>query len=381
MNTRLRVLVTGARAPVALHVCRLFNQYGADVYATDSISFPLTKVSNSIKRFILTPSPKFETEKYMKAIVNLVKDERIDYLIPTCEEIFYISMYRDEIERYCKVLVDDFSKLKTLHNKFEFIEMSATLGFEVPLTTILDSHDKIEHRLEENKLVMKKIYSRFSDSVVFISSPEEIPTMRFKDSRWILQDRISGEQFCSYSIAKNGKILAHSVYKSNFTAGLGATISFEHHDRKDIEQFVSKVVEYLNFTGQISFDFIVNDRNHAIPIECNPRSTSGLHLFDQEVVNALILQSEKCLFPHKGKKETIKLAMFLYGVPQVRTIHKLREWVKVVISYKDNIFRIRDPFPYFYQIVSLMKIWRDSKKNDRTLLQKTTFDISWDGDE
>jgi len=382
LNTSSRVLVTGARAPVALHICRLFKQSGAEVYASDCTPFPLTKASNSIKRYISTPSPKFKIKNYIEALVELVKEERIDYVIPTCEEIFYISMYKDVIGKYCEVLVDDFSKLKTLHHKFEFLKMVETLGFQVPKTMVLTQNTMINDWKEKNDLVMKKIYSRFSDSIIFLASIKDIPNKSFNDSSWILQERINGEQFCSYAIARDGEVLAHSVYKSNFTAGLGATISFEHIDRQDIEQFVCKIVEHLNFTGQISFDFTVNDHNRAIPIECNPRATSGLHLFDQEIVAALLLQHKTgILTPKKGKREAIKLAMLLFGLQQARDVQKAVEWLKIVISYQDITFRVNDPLPYIYQVISLMKLWRESKKNAVTLLQQSTYDISWDGDE
>lgn len=382
MNTSLRVLVTGVRAPVALHVCRLLRQSGAEVYATDCTSTPLTKASNSIKRFISTPSPKFEMKNYIEALVEIVREERIDYLIPTCEEIFYISKYKDVINQYCEVLVDDFLKLKTLHHKFDFLKMVHALGFLVPKTKVLTRNTIINEWLDRNDLVLKKNYSRFSDSIIFVSSEKDIPNISFDDSSWILQERINGEQFCSYSIAKDGKVLAHSVYKSNFTAGIGATISFKHIERHDIKQFVCKIVEHLNFTGQISFDFIVNERNRAIPIECNPRATSGLHLFDQEIVAALLLQSKTGIVtPKKGKREAIKLAMLLFGLQEAWNVQKVVEWLKIVFSYKDIIFCIKDPFPYFYQVISLIKLWRESKKNALTLLQQSTYDISWDGDE
>ncbi|WP_226526764.1 ATP-grasp domain-containing protein [Metabacillus niabensis] len=381
MNTRLQVLVTGARAPVTLHVCRLLNQSGAEVYATDCTSTPLTKASNSIKQFILTPSPKFETKLYIKALVELIKKERINYLIPICEEIFYISKYKDELNQYCEVLVDDFSKLQSLHNKYKFIKMVDSLGFQVPRTAMLSEKTMNKKWFKNNHLVMKKIFSRFSDSVIFLPSIDDIPSTRFDESSWILQERIKGDQYCSYSIAKNGKVLAHSVYKSNFTAGLGATLSFKHTDRHDIYQFVCHIVEHLNFTGQISFDFIVDECNKAYPIECNPRTTSGLHLFDQDVVKALLLQSNNCLTPLKKKKEAIKLVLFLYGLQQVKNIRKFGEWLKIIATYKDITLRTNDPLPYFYQIISLIKLWRDSKKNAVTLLQQSTYDISWDGDD
>jgi predicted ATP-grasp superfamily ATP-dependent carboligase len=378
LNTRKRVLVTGVRAPVALHLCRLMWEAGFEVYAADSVSYPLTKVSNSIKNFILTPSPKKDTKSFIESLVNITKQQKITLIIPTCEEIFYISRHRDKLAPYCEVFVDDFEKLKILHNKYEFIQLVKNLGFEVPKTALISENVNLD-QFEDKSTLVKKVFSRFSESVLFLQSVGQIPNNIKRDESWLVQEKIEGKQYCSYTVAKDGKVLAHSTYKSEFTAGLGATLSFKHENRPDIERFAQVVVEKLHFSGQISFDFIIHENGVAFPIECNPRATSGLHLFDKELAY-IFTTAKSILYPRKDKKEAIKLVVFLYGWKNAKSLTQLGKLLNVFFSYKDITFKRNDLGPYFYQIISLYKVWKDSRRNQVSLMEQSTFDISWDGE-
>ncbi|UPG65996.1 ATP-grasp domain-containing protein [Metabacillus endolithicus] len=360
-------------------MCRLMREAGFEVYATDCISYPLTKISNSIKKFILTPSPKKDTKNFIKSIINIIEQQKITLIIPTSEEIFYISRYRDKLTPFCNVFVDDFDKIKLLHNKYEFIQLVKDLGFEVPKTALLSNHVNLV-QFEDESALLKKVYSRFSESIIFLQSVGQIPNHIKRDGSWLVQEKIKGKQYCSYTVAKDGKVLAHSTYKSEFTAGLGATLSFKHEYRPDIEQFSRDVVEKLNFSGQISFDFIIHENGVAFPIECNPRATSGLHLFDKELAY-IFTAAKSILYPGEDRKEAIKLAVFLFGWKNVKSITQLRKWLEVFISYKDITLKRNDLGPYFYQIISLYKMWKESRRNQVSLMEQSTFDISWDGEK
>ncbi|MFV2045733.1 hypothetical protein ACEWK1_00005, partial [Metabacillus sp. YM-086] len=143
--------------------------------------------------------------------------------------------------------------------------------------------------------------------------------------------------------------------------------------------FAQVVVEKLNFSGQISFDFIIHENGVAFPIECNPRATSGLHLFDKKLAY-LFTDAKSILYPRKDKKEAIKLAVFLYGWKQVKSLRQLRRLLEVFFSYKDITFTSNDLGPYFYQLISLYKMWKESRRNKVSLMEQSTIDISWDGE-
>ncbi|MBM7603192.1 carbamoylphosphate synthase large subunit [Metabacillus crassostreae] len=377
-----KVLITGVRAPVSLHLCRMFKKAGYEVYAADSVSYAISKKSNSIFEFYLLPSPKYKTLEFIKALKKIIKQNNIDLLLPTCEEIFYIAQYRKELSKYCEVFVDDIQKLLVLHNKYKCISLLKNLGYKVPETWLLTNKTKLKDL--ENKvngeLVAKRVFSRFGDSVLFINSINELPDDVSFHSTWLLQEKIKGEQYCSYSIAKQGTLVAHTVYKTEFSAGIGATLSFEHHDRNDIELLVASIVKKLHFTGQISFDFIIDEFNRAIPIECNPRATSGLHLLDYELTDVITNENKQLIYPKKDSKEAIKLGLLLYGTKQIKSLKTFKRWMYILIFYKDITFRSYDKIPFFYQFVSIFRLWTESRRNKQNMLTQSTSDMNWDGE-
>ncbi|WNS75026.1 ATP-grasp domain-containing protein [Bacillus sp. DTU_2020_1000418_1_SI_GHA_SEK_038] len=371
----IKVLVTGARAPVTLHLCRILKDSGHEVYAADSISYALTKSSTSIQGYFLYSSPKFRTEDFVAELVEFIQENKIGLLIPTCEESFYISKYKDAISPYCEVLVGDFAQMLLLHNKFDFIEYVNALGFKAPKTVKCSANKE----MPDGELVLKRVYSRFSDHVVFLHKDAFNPSLF--DSSWIAQEKIDGVQYCSYGIARDGKLLAHSVYETTFTAGIGATIAFSYCERKDIEHFVRTVVSDLKFTGQISFDFIVNYEDVAIPIECNPRATSGLHLFDHQAAECFFDDTENTLYPDLETKMAICLALLAYGFDNWKRGRGFMNWLKTLLTYRDITWSLQDLTPFFFQFYSMYALWQESKTNGTTMIQQSTSDISWDEED
>ncbi|WP_028596720.1 ATP-grasp domain-containing protein [Paenibacillus assamensis] len=385
MNTNKTVLITGARAPAALHLCRLFHSTGHTVIIADSTPYPLSKASISTDYFYEIPSPKWKTKESIDVLLSIIQRHHVDLLIPTCEEIFYIARYKETFSPFCHVFVDDFHKLSLLHHKWEFIQLAAKLGWRVPATYRTNNEQAIRAMVHEvpdtASFVLKPIFSRFSNKVEFITKEAAIKEKLADKSNYILQEFIQGTQHCSYSIAQSGKVLAHSTYKTEFTAGLGATIAFKPIDHPKMEQFVEHIVKELDFSGQIAFDFIVTEDGEAIPIECNPRATSGLHLFDEEIVSSFFHTNVKeTLIPKANAKCAIRLAMLVYGLPYLKSKQKRKRWLRVLCSYPDIIYSRADRKPFFYQFFSMYKLWRESVKHKRTMLEQTTYDIAWDGE-
>ena len=59
---------------------------------------------------------------------------------------------------------------------------------------------------------------------------------------------------------------------------------------------------------------------------------------------------------------------------------KRKRCLKVLCSYPDIVYRHNDWKP-FLSVFSMYKLWRESYKHERTILEQTTYDISWDGED
>lgn len=386
MNTK-NILVTGGRSPVALHLSRMLYESGNTVYVAESETYHLSKKSKVIQKSFIVPKPNDNHTQYIQALIQICKSYKITLIIPTCEELFHIAKAKKEFEQHdIIVFCDDLDKLRLLHNKFTFTEYLKEHGYFYPETYELTTVESLNEHLSVvpyKKKVLKAVYSRFASAVYFVNKDKELPNIQIsEENRWVLQEYIVGSQYCSFSVAVDGELKAHTCYPTLYTAGLGANVFFKNIHEPKIEEFVSKLVKDLNFTGQIAFDFIKDSKGNFYPIECNPRSTSGLHLFDEN-------KDFYSVFLGNELSETIKptgtisfklgLPMLMYGVSEGFLFRKPCSFVKDFIYSKDVIYSATDKTPYFYQGVILVVMLARKLRTGKSLTELTTTDIEWGG--
>jgi len=431
----INILVTGARAPVALELARLFASAGHRVYAADSLPVTPCGASRFVSGSIRLPEPSADPELYIQKLERVVREWQIELLVPTCEEIYYIARGKPELEPICAVFTDDFAKLRVLHNKFEFIERMKGHGFCVPRTELLQSAEEAQRFLDLRNgasVVLKPVYSRFAAKVRIVRGDERVSIVPaeaevragvgrgsgatatwglYRDKKgvrssehplidlpliserypWVGQQFIEGRQFSTYSVVRNGVVLAHAAYEARFTAGLGACISFEVARRPELLAWVKRFAEVERYTGQVAFDFIITADGEIYPLECNPRATSGVHLFaaKDRLDRAFVpksgaveagAESSEIIEP-SGFPSMLKPAMLTYGLRTAVTERRKLEWLRLMGRGRDAVFRWNDPKPFGAQFAMLYELWRRSRANGISIVEATTADIEWNGEK
>lgn len=392
-SRRQRILLTGGRSFVALDLARQFARAGHQVIVAESLPIHLCRYSKSVKKHYLVPRPNLQPEAYIDDIVCIVQEEQIDLLLPTCEEIFFIAAQRERLSEYCRVFVAPLWQMRALHSKWEFNQRARGYGLSVPETHLLTSQCDLQCFLARNRrpFVLKPVFSRFATQVQVVEV-EERAKSSFQhltisaDSPWVAQERIAGQLFCSYSVARVGRLIAHVVYRADFTAGQGACIQFEPVEQREIDRWIEHFVEQEQFTGQIAFDFIVTSAGEVYPLECNPRATSGIHLFgqDDQLVKTFLendQRSQLMFRPPAFARAMIAPAMLVYGLPAVHSWARLREWLSIFARARDVIFDWRDLRPFLCQPLILWYNWRGSRAAGISLQAFSTRDIEWNGQE
>lgn len=380
------VLFTGGRAPVTLDLIRLFANSGHNIFIAETFKDNMSGASKYVKKNILLASPALETDDFIQDLIDTIIEYKIDLLVPTCEEVFYIGKHLKRLEKHCRVFTSDISVLEELHSKYKFICLLDELNIDYPKTERISDINVLKNHLEyKEHFVLKPEFSRFA-SLVLINdkSPEKLDKIKISDDYpWVLQEFIKGNAFCSYSVAQDGELLAHGVYPSIYCAGQGATIHFKPVEVPEIESIVRKIVKYFNYTGQISFDFIRSDENNIYyPIECNPRATSGTHLFSNTLTQAFFNNTNgKTLYPDLKNPRMVALAMIIYGIPSLRTVNDSKEFIKQFYNSKDVVFKLKDMKPFLAQFKSLKYYLKIAKKNNISLTQAIMYDIEWNGNK
>jgi predicted ATP-grasp superfamily ATP-dependent carboligase len=373
-----------------MELARLFARQGHEVYLAESFKFPLTRFSNSITRYIHVPEARFKPREYVNALSNIIAAERIDVFIPNLEEIFYVARSVESFPPGCIVWADTFEKLDMLHNKWTFIEYLKTIGFKTPETEQASSREKLISRLanfSSEKAIVKPAYSRFASQSFICNRGDRLPTsIQPTETRpWIVQEFIDGHHLCTYSLAQKERVLAHSSYPSQQQWGIGPSTVFEYENNPNAQKWVERFISKTKFTGQIGFDFIETLSGILYPIECNPRATSGIHLFNKTpefVEQFLGGQKQKVVFPRGGEVRSVKFWLVARLIRLIITIQPMREWKKTwqcLRRSNDVLYQKGDMWPYFGHMISFAEVLFQSVRLGISPKETVTRDCDYNG--
>ena len=378
------ILLTGGRAPATLELARIFHKAGHTVYAAESLADNLCASSHAVRGSYRVPPPRQQTAAFILALNELIQRLDIDLLLPTCEEVFYVAMGRAELSPHCTVFVEPLERLRTIHNKWTFNHLAHSYGLRVPQSYLIETQEDLKFAFERlPRLVLKPVYSRFASRTLILPSFSQALSALQRDPpfQWIAQEFIAGEQLCTYSIVHQGHLTAHSAYRTEFTAGQGATIAFKHADHPASLAWVQSFTAQFAYTGQIAMDFIETP-TEIYAIECNPRATSGVHLFASHphFPNAFFDPHQPCLSPNPDESSMLLAAMLLYGLPASLRQQKFKQWLATFITSRDVIFTWQDPIPALFQPASILHYILLGKKRGISALEASTLDIEWNGE-
>ena len=376
----MNILLTGGRAPATLELARAFHRAGHTVFMAESLRGHLSQPSAAVKANFVVPAPRQNKEAFLIALKHIIVENKIDILIPTCEEIFYVSMGRDELP--CTVFAEPIKKLNVFHNKWSFVVNAIGIDLYAPETILIANQDDVLHAYAHwRALILKPVYSRFAARTLIMPPLQKaLSTLKF-ETPWVAQEFLVGRQYCTYSVCHNGVVHAHTTYPTNFTAGPGATIVFEHVEHPAIFNWVKTFVRENNFTGQIAFDFIQTAAGQLYALECNPRATSGMHLLASNpmFVDAFINPQPGCVTPLDRSSHMLSAAMLMYALPDAIKNGNFINWLKTFFTSNDVIFDLRDPMPFLLQLRSVFAYLALARRYGITALEASTFDIEWNG--
>ncbi|WP_422347000.1 ATP-grasp domain-containing protein [Stenotrophomonas sp. DR009] len=377
-----RVLILGGRAPVALDHARRFHLLGWHVQVADSIPCRLTGWSSAVAATHALRPARFDARGFVTDLNRIISTQRIDLVLPTCEEALHLAWHRAALPTSLHVAVDHFDTLAALHSKWEFLSIARQHGVPVPdsgqVRTLAEARDWAQGRA----VVLKPEFSRFGVHVRLY--PHGIPTDAVELpalGNWVVQAYLAGDELCSYAIAHRGRLLAHAIYRPTHRLRRSSSYYFEPVQRPALRDAIAAFVHGTCYSGQVSFDWIEAADGSACALECNPRATSGLHLFPSDVdLPGALLGDGGLREPVSPRARMIAVLMATAGLQDALKRRQPRAWCADWRRADDVIAVLGDRHPPLGSLLDLASYGRLAVRQGCTLREAATRDIEWDGE-
>jgi hypothetical protein len=380
----MRVLILGGRAPAALELARRFAVRGAAVHIADSVPCRVSSWSRAVSGAHAIAPPRHALAQFAQDIHRLIRTHGIDMVVPTCEEIFFLSRIRRHLPASCNVFCAPFQQLRDLHSKWRFLALAQGCGAVVPASASIDSLEAARDWAAGGAVVLKPEYSRFGVHVRLYRNgiPADAPPLP-RLGRWVVQQFQSGRELCSYGVALAGKLVAHVTYEPRYRLGNSSSYYFEPAQDPNIQRFVSKFVAKIRFTGQISFDWIRGDSGEVSVLECNPRAISGVHLFSESdcLPDAMTGRSDSLVAATSATPRMLAPVMLAAGLPLALRAGMLDRWLDDWRRAKDVLSVAGDRKPLLGAASDLASFAAIAVRRRSSMRQASTRDIEWDGEE
>jgi hypothetical protein len=191
--------------PFALGMVRMLAAEGCEIYAADDQMLSPGNHSKYLAGHFVYPSPRSDTAGFLAELERIVREYEIDVVIPTFEEVFYISTQIERLSRVTKIFASPFATLARLHHKGAFARLVKHLGLPIAETVLVTSDGELRAAIDHlERYFARAAFSRGGACCLTNTGPlagaleinEIHPT---RASPWLVQPFVEGETVCTYS--------------------------------------------------------------------------------------------------------------------------------------------------------------------------------------
>lgn len=386
-----RILATSARMPFAVdEIHKLGEELGHFVIATDTFKQSPGMHSKGVNEAIVTAPPTQEPAAFVDDVITIIDQHRIDWVLPMFEEVFYLAANRHRLEQGREDVNFFFPQLDALlevNDKSKFADLCKRLDLPVAETIVCTTPEQFVAATKHwEHWFARATFGRGGLDIITNYGPlagetavEDIkPT---DEDPWLVQQYLVGEDRCSWSIVHEGEVVLHSCYRHPLTIDDRGGIVFESVDSPESLAAVQKIAKDLNWTGQISMDYLKTEDGTHYMVECNPRPTAGCTVATAEEFNTALFNPDGLVVVPAGRKKMIKAAVLRDALKHPTRAKEILDAAKGAKGVYDQR---KDHMPLIYSALSLRHVLAYRKAagqetSKELLVAAQFFDILYDG--
>ena len=268
----MRVLLSEASSLTARETVTVLGPSGHHLEAMTSQRMPVARFSRYVSRLHHCPAAGGDPAGYLDAVVKVIRERRIDVLLPTHEQAWLFAVARDRMPPVGLAVAEP-AAFDQIESKVAFAELATRLDLPQPtwarVSTAADLADW------EYPYYLKRPFSTAGRGVCRVDSDTDVTaTLRLVEAATtpaLAQQMAVGTYGQVAALFSHGRLVAvHTSKQVGLGAGGSAAARESTSDlqaRDDIERLGSE----LGWHGGLTLDYLADGDDHAY-IECNPRT-------------------------------------------------------------------------------------------------------------
>ena len=277
--------------------------------------------------------PPVSADNYVDVLLDICEKEKVDIYFPSISlEVNKLAERRDEFEnKGIKLSISNLDSVAIANNKLHTYQLLEKAGIPVPRyygvhsvedfiegckymgyperpvcikivngsgsrgVRIIDARKSRYHIFAHEK--PNSFYTSYEDMLTILKSADKLEEM-------MLVEYMHGPEFTVDALAEDGKVL--------YMAGRENVVSLMSIAQESVIKYdelaynvSTDVIKLLNMDGNVGFDFMRNEKEEAVLMDINPRTTATLALLAAGGLNLRYLRIKQLLGEEMPKCEPV----------------------------------------------------------------------------
>lgn len=219
--------------------------------------------------------PPFSIEvKYLEAIINICKKEKIDVVLPTfSSDIYLFSKYASELtSNGVNFFISPFTTVELFRNKLHSYAFFKTNNIPTPDTKLLSEINTFKY-----PIFIKPIIGSGSKKAIRINNDQELYccTTAENANQYIFQPYITAPEFTVDILVGNTNKIEGLVARQRLKTKDGIAIVSRTVDSTPILPIISRILSEIEIRGPINIQYFILENETPLIIDINTRFAAG----------------------------------------------------------------------------------------------------------
>jgi predicted ATP-grasp superfamily ATP-dependent carboligase len=285
-----KVFITDGFTRRALAVCRSLGRAGFEVTCGEKSRLTPTAFSRYCRRAVVYPSPRDCPAAFMDWLVDYLRREPHDILIPMEHDVTVLLASHEQLLRpLCCLPFPEKNKMSVFLDKWETLKLAAELGIPHPRSVLPSTPERVVQETAhlQSPLVIKPRLSCAARGIFYVQGPHDLAEAYSKvHARFpfpIVQEAISqGEKLdVGCLLDYDSRLMAAFVQKElrGYPLRDGPSTAQESVWRPDLVEMSVALLQKAAWWGIAEIDYVVDPRTESpMLLEVNPRFWASIQL-------------------------------------------------------------------------------------------------------